>query len=58
MATTSSGEWDSANGVNFRISTNSTLTSFLSTSDAADWVTETCVTDPVNQTFRKPLGEL
>jgi len=27
-------------------------------SDAADWVTETCVTDPVDQTFRKPLGEL
>jgi len=27
-------------------------------SDAADWVTETCITDPVNQTFRKPLGEL
>jgi hypothetical protein len=27
-------------------------------SDAAAWITDTCVTDPVDQTFRKPLGEL
>lgn len=26
--------------------------------DARGFVTEACITDPVNQTFRKPLGEL